>query len=157
MILGFQFSLKAFFCIYSTFISKNFSASTKSQTLSYSDLLTPRIFSYLKTFNVFPSSKLFETKPFPLIGLLQKLPVITSDWTQTQQSATVEARWKSLDNGGSGFIEYKRFIATTQVIQAETVWLIYMWVSQTTNITVANAWTYIHFSRWLHVCQRTTD
>lgn len=80
MILGFQFSLKAFFCIYSTFISKNFSAYTKSQTLSYSDLLTPRIFSYLKTFNVsFPPANSFETKPFPLIGLLQKLPVITSD------------------------------------------------------------------------------
>lgn len=76
-----------FFGIYSTFINKNFSAYTKSHALSYRDLLTSRIFSNLKTFNMFLSLQqtVYKYKLFPLIGLFQKLPVVISEPKLTNQ------------------------------------------------------------------------
>lgn len=99
-----------YFCIYSTLINNNFSAYTKSQALSYSNLLTSRIFSYLNTFNVLFSLQqtLLENKPFPWRGLLQKLPVIVSGPKLSNQQL-----WH-YDNGVSGFIEHVRLLLQPQ-------------------------------------------
>lgn len=98
-----------FWCVYSTFINKNFSAFTKSQAPTHPDMLPSRTFSCLNTFNMplFLQQTLFlkkKKKLFPAMRLFQKLPVILEPKLSNKQ--LWDHKWKPFDDGASGFMEY---------------------------------------------------